>query len=112
MIETKQKADETAEKVICPKFEQTFLILGKKWNGLIIDVLLEGPKRFKDLSGLICDVSDRVLAERLKELEQEGLVERIVCEETNRRSGYVLTAKGADLKKVMNEIQEWSDKWI
>jgi|SRR5690625_1475274 len=112
MIETISDQNKTIQKVICPKFEQSFQILGKKWNGLIIDVLLEGPKRFKDISGCICDVSDRVLTERLKELEQEGIVERTICEETNMRSGYALTEKGADLNKVMNEIQTWSNKWI
>lgn len=112
MIETKRREAMTTEKTICPKFEQTFQILGKKWNGLIIDVLLEGPKRFKDLSGKVCDVSDRVLAERLKELEQEGIVERIACEQTSNRQGYCLTEKGTDLKKVMDEIQKWSNRWM
>lgn len=111
MIETNQHQTDEQTKKICPKFEQTFRILGKKWNGLIIDVLLEGPKRFKDLSGQICDVSDRVLAERLKELEHDGLVERITCKQTSNRSGYCLTEKGNDLNKVMNEIQNWSDRW-
>lgn len=112
MMETKQRADHSFDKVICPKFEQSFQILGKKWNGLIIDVLLDGPKRFKDLSGKVCDVSDRVLAERLKELEHEGIVERITCEETEMRAGYVLTEKGADLRHVMKEVQNWSNKWL
>lgn len=112
MIETKEKDINETDKMICPKFEQTFRILGKKWNGLIIDVLLEGPKRFKDLSGQVCDVSDRVLAERLKELEHEKLVERIVCTQTDNRPGYCLTEKGQDLKVVMSEIQAWSDRWM
>ena len=112
MIEAVEKSIHSEEKMIFPKFEQSFQVLGKKWNGLIIDVLLEGPKRFKDLSGLICDVSDRVLTERLKELEHDGIIERIICEETNMRSGYTLTAKGADLQEVMHEIQNWSNKWM
>lgn len=112
MIEAEHMQTTEHCKQICPKFEHTFRILGKKWNGLIIEVLLEGPKRFKDLSGQICDVSDRVLAERLKDLEADGLVERITCEQTSNRSGYCLTPKGEDLQSVMSEIQEWSNRWI
>lgn len=100
------------EECICPKFEKTFLILGKKWSGLIIEVLLLGDRRFKELSEQIKGVSDRVLVERLKELEDEGIVLR-----TERIDGpikviYSLTEKGKDLNDVMKEVQHWSDKWI
>lgn len=112
MIEaTKNSKEDCASKVICPKFEYTFSILGKKWTGLIIDVLLEGPIRFKDLTSAIPEVSDRVLVERLKELEQEGIVTRPVDERTSR-AGYCLTEKGLSLKTVMNEVQNWADKWV
>ncbi len=101
------------EFVLCPKFEKTFSILGKKWNGLIIDVLLEnGPQRFVELAAKIPMVSDRVLVERLKELEKEGIVTRnIACSEKSR-SEYLLTEKGADLQKAMRQIQVWSEKWV
>ena len=74
MIELTKTNDSTQDKVICPKFEQTFSILGKKWTGLIIDVLLDGPRRFKDISSAISGVSDRVLVERLKELERISMI--------------------------------------
>lgn len=101
------------EFTLCPKFEKTFSILGKKWNGLIIDVLLEGgPQRFVDLAAKIPMVSDRVLVERLKELEKEQIVTRnISCNESNR-SEYLLTEKGIDLQNTMGKIHEWSEKWI
>ena len=69
---------ESKQKKICPKFEHTFAILGKKWMGLIIEVLLEGPQRFKDIAATIPNVSDRVLVERLKELEQDLLVQALL----------------------------------
>lgn len=114
MIETiKETPSGTNEcKVVCPKFEYTFSILGKKWTGLIIDVLLEGPVRFKDLTNAIPEVSDRVLVERLKELEQEGIVTRPVGEERTARVGYCLTEKGFALKKVMDEVQNWANEWV
>ena len=92
------------EFTLCPKFEKTFSILGKKWNGLIIDVLLEnGPQRL---------VSDRVLVERLKELEKEKIIARnFSCKESSR-SEYMLTEKGADLQKAIVQLQVWSEKWV
>src|SRR5699024_1494785 len=99
-------------KVICPKFEHTFTILGKKWMGLIIDVLLTGPRRFKDIAASIPEVSDRVLVERLKELEKEGIVMRKVDPEATMRVAYALTEKGTALQGVMEEIQHWADDWI
>ncbi|MCC5894635.1 MAG: helix-turn-helix transcriptional regulator [Alkalibacterium sp.] len=112
MIEMTHTKDLESEKIICPRFEQTFAILGKKWTGLIIDVLLDGPRRFKDLSQSIPGVSDRVLVERLKELEKEAIVTRDLDETCDIRSGYRLTEKGKALKSVMNEVQDWADHWI
>ncbi|MEY8444744.1 winged helix-turn-helix transcriptional regulator [Enterococcus ratti] len=101
------------EFTLCPKFEKTFSILGKKWNGLIIDVLLEnGPQRFVELSAKIPMVSDRVLVERLKELEKEKIITRnLSCKESSR-SEYRLTEKGADLQKAILQLQAWSKKWV
>lgn len=104
---------ETINFSLCPKFEKGFQILGKKWNGLIIDVLLEdGPKRFVDIAAMIPEVSDRVLTERLKELEAEGIVTRVVACGSQKRMDYCLTSKGEALENVMNEIHQWGDTWI
>ncbi|WP_414839826.1 winged helix-turn-helix transcriptional regulator [Carnobacterium sp. TMP28] len=111
--EVEQKNDcDSKQKEICPKFERTFSILGKKWMGLIIDVLLEGPQRFKHIAATIPNVSDRVLVERLKELEQEGLVLRTVDPNATMRVAYSLTNKGKDLKDVMKAVQIWADVWV
>ena len=76
----------TESFVLCPKFEKSFSILGKKWNGLIIDVLLErGPQRFGELKEKIPMLSDRVLVERLKELEAEGIITKAVPNRKMRR---------------------------
>ena len=80
---------------------------------MIIDVLLEGgPQRFVDIAANISDVSDRVLTERLKELESEGIVGRVVACGSQKRMDYCLTEKGEALKNVMNEIHRWGDTWI
>ncbi|MDQ0190785.1 helix-turn-helix transcriptional regulator [Alicyclobacillus cycloheptanicus] len=97
---------------LCPKFESAFELLGKRWTGLIIRALLSGPKRFKDISGMIPNMSDRMLAERFKELESAGLLVRHVYPETPVRIEYELTQKGRDLEAALNEVQRWADTWM
>lgn len=97
---------------LCPKFESAFALLGKRWNGLIIRVLLDGPKRFSDISNMIPQLSDKILCERFKELENEGIIKRNVYPETPVRIEYQLTDKGIALKPVMNEVQKWAEIWI
>ncbi|MGD6815910.1 winged helix-turn-helix transcriptional regulator [Metabacillus sp. 84] len=95
----------------CPHVEFAFKLLGKRWNGMIVHVLMDGPKRFKDLSEIIPSISQKMLAERLKELENTEMVERIVYPETPVKVIYQLTEKGMALKNVMKEIQIWGNRY-
>lgn len=97
---------------LCPRFEAAFCVLGKRWNGLLIMALLSGPKRFKDISSLIPSMSDKMLSERMKDLESAGIVERNVYPETPVRIEYALTEKGLALKSVMNAVSEWAETWM
>ena len=97
---------------LCPKFEKAFQLLGKKWNGLIIRSLMDGPKRFSDIKALIPELSDRMLTERFKELEAEEIVIRKVYPDIPVRIEYSLSDKGRDLKASMDNIQQWAEKWI
>lgn len=97
---------------LCPKFEKAFQLLGKKWNGLIIRSLMDGPKRFSDIKALIPELSDRMLTERFKELESEEIVVRKVFPDIPVRIEYSLSDKGCDLKASMDNIQQWAEKWI
>jgi len=96
---------------MCPRFEAAFTLLGKKWTGLIIRSLLNGPKRFSDLQAIIPSLSARMLTERFKELEEQEIVIRTVYPEMPVRIEYELSEKGRDLEKSMNEIQIWAEKW-
>ncbi|UQS85290.1 helix-turn-helix transcriptional regulator [Apilactobacillus apisilvae] len=96
---------------LCPKFEKTFSILGKKWNGLIIETLLNGPQRFKNISNSIDKCSDRVLVERLKELEKDDIVARKTFKDSSLIQ-YELTNRGKDLEPIMDEVHNWADKWF
>lgn len=97
---------------LCPKFESAFELLGKRWTGLIIQVLLDGPKRFKDISAMIPGMSDRMLTERFKELESAGIIVRHVYPETPVRIEYELTEKGKALQPAMLEVQKWAEVWV
>lgn len=96
---------------ICPRFEKAMGILGQRWTGLIINQLLHGPQRFCTIETAM-PISARVLSERLKDLEQEGIVKREVYPETPVRIEYSLTEKGKALQPLMNEIQSWAENWI
>ncbi|MGD6794932.1 winged helix-turn-helix transcriptional regulator [Metabacillus indicus] len=99
------------ESNLCPKMEKAFGFLGKRWTGLIVHVLLDGPKRFKDLTDTIPSISQKMLVERLKELESAGIVERVVIPDTPVKVTYQLTEMGYSLEKVMIEVKEWADKF-
>jgi DNA-binding HxlR family transcriptional regulator len=97
---------------LCPRFEAAVGMIGKRWTGLIIEVLLQRPQRFSEIAQSIPHVSDRMLAERLKELENEDIVHRHVYPETPVRVEYSLTNKGRDLAPVMQALHNWANSWI
>lgn len=97
---------------MCPRYERAVELLGKRWTGLIIRALMGGPQRFKDLQEQMPAVSDRILSERLKELEAAGVVQRKVYDEWPVRIEYELTQKGRDLESVVESIQRWAEKYL
>ncbi|HVJ47660.1 helix-turn-helix domain-containing protein [Desulfitobacterium sp.] len=97
---------------LCPKFESANELIGKRWTGLIVRVLLTGPKRFKEMTEIIPNVSSKVLTERLKELESVGIVTREVYPEMPVRIEYRLSEKGKALLPVFDELQKWADQWV
>ncbi|MBT2694836.1 helix-turn-helix domain-containing protein [Bacillus sp. ISL-55] len=99
------------DKSICPRFEKAMTILSQRWTGLIIYQLISGPQRFCAIESSV-GVSGRVLSERLKDLENEGIVRREVHPETPVRIEYSLTEKGKSLEPLMKEIEKWSQSWL
>ncbi|HZG71802.1 MAG TPA: helix-turn-helix domain-containing protein [Chondromyces sp.] len=99
------------DKSICPQFEKAMALLSRRWTGLIIYQLLSGPQRFCHIEASI-GISGRVLSERLKELENDGVVKREVFPETPVRIEYSLTEKGLALEPLMKEIEKWSQNWL
>jgi DNA-binding HxlR family transcriptional regulator len=97
---------------ICPRFHRAIELIGKKWTGAIIRTLMDGPRRFSELLEAVTGLHDRLLSERLKELENEGVVKRLVYPETPVRIEYELTPMGRDLQKVVAELHRWAERWI
>ncbi|HJZ49459.1 MAG TPA: helix-turn-helix domain-containing protein [Roseiflexaceae bacterium] len=97
---------------VCGRYQQAMDLLGKRWTGMIIFVLLAGPRRFSEIAEQIEVVSDRMLSERLKELETAEIIERRVYPDTPVRVEYRLTEKGQSLAPVIEAIQQWSHQWI
>jgi DNA-binding HxlR family transcriptional regulator len=94
-----------------PRFEKGMNIVNKRWTGLIVHQLLSGPQRFCTIEAAI-PISGRLLSERLKDMETEGIVNRGVYPETPVRIEYSLTEKGLALEPVIRAIEEWSVKWV
>ena len=96
----------------CQAFQQGIELLGKRWTGVVLYMLLEGPKRFNELLSDVHGISDRLLTERLRELEGAGLVERRVIPESPVRVEYALTDAGRDANESIETIWQWSNKWF
>jgi DNA-binding HxlR family transcriptional regulator len=97
---------------LCPQFQAAVDLLGKRWTTLIVHVLLDGPARFSELATTLQVISERMLSERLKELEDEGVVERRVLSGPPIGVEYRLTRKGEALGRVLRSLGKWADEWV
>jgi DNA-binding HxlR family transcriptional regulator len=97
---------------MCSRFEKAMELLSKRWVALIVFQLLSGPQRFTDIESSLPNLSGKVLSDRLKELESEGLVRRDVYPETPVRIEYSLTEKGRDLSPLFEHVMNWAHQWI
>jgi len=98
--------------LLCPRFRRASELIGRRWTGAIIYVLLEARCRFATLRAAVPGITDRMLSERLQELEEEGIVARTVVPETPVRIHYALTKKGRELATAVAAIAEWAERWI
>jgi DNA-binding HxlR family transcriptional regulator len=97
----------------CPHLHEAVELIGKRWSGAIVYVLLiGGPMRFTDIGGAVPQLSDRLLSERMKELEARGIVERQVQEGTPVRVEYSLTEMGQELAPALKELRAWAQRYL
>lgn len=97
---------------LCARFHKAVELIGRRWSGAIIQMLLQGPSRYAELRAAIPDITDRMLSERLRELEDEHIVARTVIPDTPVRVEYSLTAKGRALEPSLDAIGHWAGKWV
>ena len=96
----------------CSLYHRAVELVGKRWSGAILLVLMDGPAHFSGIKQLVPDISDRLLSERLKELEAEGVVERKVIDAAPVRVEYALTEKGRALEPAVRALRHWAQDWL
>jgi DNA-binding HxlR family transcriptional regulator len=96
----------------CSLYHRAVELVGKRWTGAILLVLMDGPLRFSEIRQLVPDLSDRLLSERLKELEGEGMVQRTVIDDIPVRVEYALTDKGSALQPAVRALKSWANAWL
>ncbi len=96
----------------CPYYHRAVELIGRRWSGVILRALLGGVERFSDLTAEIPGLSDRLLSERLKELEGEGIVERCVDSASPTRVEYALTDKGRALEPAVRALKSWARSYL
>ena len=102
-----------ARGTCCPQYHRAVELVGRRWTGAILIVLIEqGPLRFSEFKQAVPDLSDRLLSERMKELEAEGIVARRVIDDTPVRVEYALTEKGRALEPAVVALKRWAHSWL
>jgi DNA-binding HxlR family transcriptional regulator len=99
-------------EAFCPYYHRAVELIGRRWTGAILRAMLVGVNRFSDLTETIPGLSDRMLSDRLKELESEGLAVRLVIPVTPVRIEYHLTEKGRALRSVIDSVSAWAEEWL
>ena len=100
------------DTAFCPRYHKAVEVIGRRWTGAILRAMLLDVSRFADLREIVPGLSDRMLTERLKELQDEGIVERIVHADTPVRIEYRLTEKGRELHDAVYALSRWADRWV
>ena len=113
-VATEEAAGDCAgSPACCPRLHEAVELVGKRWTGAILAVMLQaGPMRFSEIAQAVPALSDRLLSERVKELEQRGIVERRVGGASPARVEYELTPMGRDLAPALSELEAWAHRWL
>ena len=98
----------------CPHLHEAVELVGRRWTGAIVFVLLSRrrPMRFSEIGQAVPELSDRLLSERMKELEARGIVERNVSAGSPVRVEYELTSMGRDLAPALRELRRWGQRYL
>jgi DNA-binding HxlR family transcriptional regulator len=96
----------------CPLYHEAVELVGRRWTGAILRVLMDGPLRFSEIAQAVPELSDRLLSERMKELEARGIVDRTVIPGPPLKVEYELAEMGRELEPALEELQAWARRWL
>ena len=96
----------------CPYYHEAVELVGRRWTGAILQVLMDGPMRFSEIAQSIPELSDRLLSERMKELEARGMVQRTVISGQPLRVQYELSKMGHELEPALAALGSWARRWL
>jgi DNA-binding HxlR family transcriptional regulator len=111
---TASKSDrgETRPMPCCPLYHEAVELVGRRWTGAILRVLMDGALRFSEIAQAVPELSDRLLSERMKELERRGIVQRRVISGPPLRVEYSLSEMGHALEPALSELERWANRWL
>ncbi|MEA2217807.1 MAG: hypothetical protein QOJ35_433 [Solirubrobacteraceae bacterium] len=97
----------------CPLYHEAIELIGRRWTGAIVSVLIHRTTlRFGEIADSVPELSDRLLSERMKELEARGVVVRTVRPGRPVRVEYELTEMGRELAPAVHELERWARRWL
>jgi DNA-binding HxlR family transcriptional regulator len=96
----------------CPLYHEAVELVGRRWTGAILRVLMDGPLRFSEIAQAVPELSDRLLSERMKQLEARGMVSRRVLPGPPVRVEYSLSRMGRELQPALSELERWANRWL
>ncbi len=105
-------AQSEAPAACCPLYHEAVELVGRRWTGAILRVLMDGPLRFSQIAQAVPELSDRLLSERVKELEARGIIERTVIPGPPLRVEYRLSRMGRELEPALSELHRWANRWL
>jgi DNA-binding HxlR family transcriptional regulator len=107
-----EASSEARSASCCPFYHEAVELVGRRWTGAILRVLMDGPLRFSEIAQAVPELSDRLLSERMKELVARGIVQRTVIPGPPLRVEYRLSTMGRELEPALSEIQRWARRWL
>jgi DNA-binding HxlR family transcriptional regulator len=96
----------------CRRFQSSLELIGKRWSSGILLAVAQGASRFSEIIASVPGLSDRLLSQRAKELENAGLLTRQVIPTTPVQVRYALTERGADLMRSLQPLVGWGSRWL
>ncbi|MFL5481950.1 MAG: winged helix-turn-helix transcriptional regulator [Gemmatimonadaceae bacterium] len=111
-VVARAQLSDDSEREVCARFHQAIELIGRRWTGAILQILLKGPARFSVIKSALPEMTDRILSERLRELQAEGLLSRSAYPSVPVRVDYALTEKARDLTPMLEGLADWAHRWL